>query len=65
MLGDLFIYCMCSSTHLETELHVLVSILMNEVWYTDGEKVSISQSQTSEVHKLLQCAAAAVVRAGF
>lgn len=52
MLVDLIIYCMYSSTRLEAELHVLVSILMNEVWCTDGEQVSISQSRTFEVHKL-------------
>lgn len=49
---DLIIYCVYSSTYLEAELHVLVSILLNEVWCTDGEKVSISQSRTFEVHKL-------------
>lgn len=52
ILVDLLIYCICSSTHPEAELHVLGSILMNEVWCTDGEKVSISQSQTFEVYKL-------------
>lgn len=52
ILADLFIYFIASFTHLEAELYVLVSVLMNEVWCTDGEKVNIFQSQTSESHKL-------------
>lgn len=47
-----FIYFMYCFPHLEAELHVLVSVLMKEVWCPDGEKVNLSQSQTSEVHKL-------------
>lgn len=50
--ASIFIYFLYSFTHLEAELHVLVSVLMNEVWWADGEQVNISWSQTSEVHKL-------------
>ena len=51
-LADSVLYFIARFTRPEAELHVLVSILMNEVWYTDGEKVNIFQSQASEIHKL-------------